>query len=213
MNEFRLVDIIYKQRIEETIKRINKKLDNELYVTDLVYCPLKYRYQKLYKELTIASAINPATLLGEFTHHGIEKMLIEILGLDNVKTEVEYEKSVEVEGTLYIIKGRIDAIIGDYVVEIKTSRSDTSIPQNHHILQTRLYLWLTGYKKALLLYVTANRIAEFIVDKPATDIEVSDLVREIKAGAPAPRYSWECRYCIYSALCPNKRTFIGVTET
>ncbi|MEM1526049.1 MAG: PD-(D/E)XK nuclease family protein [Ignisphaera sp.] len=212
MSEFKLVDIIYRHRIEETVKRIDKKLDNEFYITDLVYCPLKYKYQKLYKELTIASAINPTTLLGEFAHHGIEKMLIEILGPDSVKTEVETEKSIEVEGILYIIRGRVDALIGDYIVEIKTSKSDASIPQNHHILQTRLYLWLTGYRKALLLYVTANRIAEFVIDKPATDGEVSDLVRGIIVGAPAPRYSWECRYCPYSVLCPDKRIFVGVTE-
>lgn len=212
MSEFRLVDIIYRHRIEETVKRIDKKLDNEFYVTDLVYCPLKYRYQKLYKELTIASAINPTTLLGEFAHHGIEKILIEILGSDSVKTEVECEKSIEVEGALYIIRGRVDALIGDYVVEIKTSKSDVSIPQNHHILQTRLYLWLTNYKKALLLYVTANRITEFVIDKPATDGEVSDLIRGTIAGAPAPRYSWECKYCTYSVLCSSKRITIGVTE-
>ncbi|MEM0370990.1 MAG: CRISPR-associated protein Cas4 [Ignisphaera sp.] len=205
MSNLSIVDIIYKWRITENMKRIEKKLDNELYVTDLVYCPMKYRYQKIYKELAISSAVNPTTILGEFSHYGVEKFLIETLGHDNIKTEVEYEKSIDVDGITYIISGRIDVIVGDYIVEIKTSRFDISIPQNHHVLQTRIYLWLTGFKKALLLYITSSRVAEYVVDKPVTEGEVSDLIRSTLSGSPAPRYLWECSYCAYSILCPNKK--------
>lgn len=204
MNDFRLVELVYRWRIDEASKRLEKKLDNEFYVTDLVYCPLKYRYQKLYRELAVISAISPAAILGELAHYGLEKVLVDLLGEGNVKTEVEYEKHVEVENTMYIVKGRVDAVIGDYIVEIKTGRSDISIPQSHHILQTRIYLWLTGFRKALLLYVTQNRIAEYLVDTPASDGEISDLVRGILTGLPAPRYAWECDYCTYSTLCPSK---------
>lgn len=204
MSKLRLVDLVYRWRISETSKRLEKKLDNEFYVTDLVYCPLKYRYQKLYRELTLSAAISPVTILGEFTHYGIEKVLSEMLGFDSVKLEVDYEKDIEVEDTLYIVKGRIDAVIGDTIVEIKTSRSDISIPQNHHVLQTRIYLWLSGYKNALLLYITPSRITEFPINKPATDDEVINLIKETLTCTHTPRYSWECGYCIYSVLCPSK---------
>lgn len=205
MDRLQLTELIYRWRINNTIKRLEEKLDNEFYVTDLIYCPLKYKYQKLYKELTIASAVSPITMLGEFAHYGIEKILIDIFGVDNIKTEVKCEKGIEVDGMAYTIKGRIDAVIGDYIVEIKTGRSNTSIPQQHHIMQTRIYLWLIGYKKALLLYITANRITEYFIDKPATDGEIIDLIRSTISGAPAPRYQWECNYCTYSLLCPDKK--------
>ncbi|MCC6017092.1 MAG: CRISPR-associated protein Cas4 [Desulfurococcaceae archaeon] len=206
MNMISIVDKLYRWRIDEAVKKLESKLDNEFYVTDLIYCPLKYRYQKMYKELTISSAINPTTLLGELTHYGVEKILIDLFGPENVKLEVDYEKGIEVDGVLYIVKGRIDAIIGDWVIEVKTSRSDISIPQNHHVMQTRIYLWLTGFNKALLLYITSNRVAEYIVDKPASDGEIADLLRSTITGAPAPRYPWECRYCTYSTLCPYKKS-------
>lgn len=205
MSKIKLIDILYRWRIGETVKRLEQKIDNEFYVTDLVYCPLKYRYQKIYKELTISSSINPATLLGELTHYGVEKLLIDLLGVDNVRPEVEYEKGLEVDGTLYIVKGRVDAVIGDVIVEIKTSRSDVSIPQTHHITQTRIYLWLTGLSTALLLYITPSRIAEFEISNPASDGEVVDLIRSTLAGTPAPRYLWECRYCAYATLCSSKK--------
>lgn len=205
MDELRIVDLLYRWKISEAVKRLDKRLENEFYVTDLIYCPLKHRYQKLYKELAISSSIIPTAILGEFTHYGVEKILIDIFGTDKVKIEVECEKDINVDGVVYNVKGRIDAVVGDYIIEIKTARSDVSIPISHHILQTRIYMWLMGYQKALLLYVTASRIAEYIIDKPASDVEVAELIRSTLSGVPAPRYPWECRYCIYSMLCPSKK--------
>ena len=206
MSSFSIVDLIYRWRTAETKDKIERKLDNEFYVTDLIYCPLKYWYQKQYRELTIAASINPTTILGEVAHYGIEKLLLDILGAENVKTEVEFEREVDVDKTVYIVKGRVDAIVGDYIVEIKTGRADASIPYSHHVMQVRIYLWISGFRKALLLYLTANRIAEFEIDTPATEGEVSDLIRSILARSPAPRYQWECAFCIYAQLCPRKTT-------
>jgi len=203
--EFDITALIYSWRIEEAKKKLEEKLENEIYVTDLVYCPLKYYFQKKFREITLAESFNPVTIYGEVVHVGIEEVLKEILGSNNVKTEVEYEKNIEVEGKSYIVKGRVDAIIGDYLIEIKSSRSDANIPHKHHIQQLRLYLWLTGFKKALLLYITPNRISQYFVTEPASDGEVSDLIRSLLAQSPAPRYSWECTYCPFSIVCSNKR--------
>ena len=130
--------------------------------------------------------------------------LVETFGSEAVKTEVEYEREVIVDNVSYIVKGRIDAIVGDNVVEIKTSRSDINIPHPHHVQQVRVYLWLTGLRRGLLVYLTPERIAEFYIETPASDGEIIDLIRSIIAGEPAPRYSWECNYCAYSSLCPRK---------
>lgn len=206
MSNFDIVNLVYGWRIEEARKRLEKKLENEIYVTDLIYCPLKYHYQRMYKEIAIANAFDPITISGELIHLGIGKLLEDLLGKDNVRLEVEYEKEVVVDGVTYIVKGRVDAVIGDWLVEIKSSRSDLNIPHQHHILQTRLYLWLTGLRKAILLYITQNRLSQYFIEDPVSDGEVADLIRSILSLKPAPRYSWECSYCPYAILCSNKKT-------
>ncbi len=200
----RIAELLYRWRIEEARKRMESKGDNELYVTDLVLCPLKPKYQRIYGELALAHSFSPLALLGEFAHIGIEKVLREILGEDVVKVEVEFERGIEVEGKGFVIKGRIDAIVGDTVLEIKTTRSDANIPYQHHIQQLRIYLWLTGFNKGLLLYVTPERLVEFPVQNPASDGEIVDAVRSVLVGEPAPRYPWECQYCPYAQLCPKR---------
>jgi len=204
--EAMLVPLLYRWKIEEYRKRAERKLENELYVTDLIYCPLKVRFSKIYQELALGTVFEPRALIGDFIHKGIERTLAEILGEANVKSEVEYEKDIVVDGTTFIVKGRIDVILGDTVVEIKSSRSDISLPHPHHVQQLRIYLWLTGMKRGLLLYVTDERLAEFFVEDPASDGEVSDLIRSVLTGRPAPRYSWECRYCPFSSVCSSKIT-------
>ncbi|MEM0026609.1 MAG: CRISPR-associated protein Cas4 [Ignisphaera sp.] len=206
MSNFDIVNLVYGWRIEEARKKLEKKLENEIYITDLIYCPLKYHYQRMYKEIAIANAFDPITISGELIHLGIGKVLADLLGKDNVKLEVEYEKEMVIDGATYIVKGRVDAVVGDWLVEIKSSRSDLSIPHQHHTLQVRLYLWLTGLRKAVLLYITQNRISQYFIEDPVSDGEVADLIRSILSLKPAPRYSWECSYCQYAILCPNKKT-------
>jgi len=200
----RVAELLYRWRIEEARKRLEEKGENEIYVTELVLCPLKPRFQRMYRELALAHSFSPLALLGEFAHIGIERVLREILGEDVVKVEVEYERGVEVDGRSYVIKGRVDAIVGDTVLEIKTSRSDANIPYQHHVQQLRIYLWLTGFSKGLLLYVTPERLVEYPVTDPASDGEILDAVRSIEVGEPAPRYPWECQYCPYAQLCPRR---------
>jgi len=200
----RISELIYRWRIEEARKRIESRREDEVYVTDLVLCPLKPRFQRIYKEIALAYSFSPVTAMGDFVHMGLERLLQEILGEESVKTEVEYEKPIEVEGRSYTVKGRVDAVVGDTVLEIKTSRSDANIPYQHHVQQLRIYLWLTDMSKGLLLYITPERIAEFPVLNPASDGEVADLVRSIIVGEPAPRYPWECARCPYAQLCPRR---------
>jgi len=198
----RIAELLYRWRIEEARKRMEERGENELYATELVLCPLKPRFFKMYRELALAHSFSPIALLGEFAHMGLERVLQEILGEDSVRVEVEYERGVEVDGRSYVVKGRVDAIVGDTVLEIKTSRSDASIPYQHHIQQLRIYLWLIS--KGLLLYVTPERLVEFPVTDPASDEEVIDAIRSIVSGEPAPRYPWECQYCPYAQLCPKR---------
>lgn len=198
-----IIELLYRWRVSDSARHAGERKPNELYVTDLVYCPLRYRYQAEYRELALASSFSPATLLGTLAHSGFGRVLEELFG-DKVRLEVDYGKSVKVDGDLYVVVGRVDAVVGDTVVEFKTARSDASIPQEQHVLQVRVYLWLTGLRKGIILYATPDRVAEYEVQDPATDEEVARLVRETVTGRPAPRYQWECRYCAFSVICPRK---------
>ena len=200
----RIAELLYRWKIEDARRRLESKAENELYVTDLVLCPLKPKFQRMYRELALAHSFAPLALMGEFAHMGLERVLQEILGEDVVKVEVEYERDIAVNGRSYVIKGRIDAIVGDTVLEIKTGRSDANIPHQHHVQQVRLYLWLTGLRKGVLLYVTPERLVEYPITDPASDGEVMDAVRSVLSGEPAPRYQWECQYCPYAQLCPKR---------
>jgi CRISPR-associated exonuclease Cas4 len=104
-----------------------------------------------------------------------------------------------------VVKGRADAIVtardgARYGVEIKTSRSDLSLPMEHHLDQVRIYNLLFNLERSYLLYVTPERIAQYEVSERASVEEVARRILEAKS----PRYPWECRYCPFAVLCPSK---------
>ena len=204
MVELRIVENLYRWKVEEYRERVEKKLENEIYVTELLLCPLKSRLAKQYPELALSRVFDPPLFIGDMVHRGLQQTLKEIFGEENVEVEVEVEREVAVDGQSYVIRGRIDAVIGDTVVEIKSGRSDVGIPHKHHVDQLRLYMWMRGAAKGLLLYVTNDRITEYPVEQPMSDGEVMDLVRSFLKGEPAPRYPWECNYCPFAVVCPRR---------
>ena len=105
----------------------------------------------------------------------------------------------------YVVKGRVDAWnpVSREVVEIKTARSSHGVPHEHHILQLQIYMEILGVDKGLLVYITPDRLLEYTVLKASVDIE--GFVRELVGDSVHPRWDWECRYCVYSKLCPYRR--------
>jgi len=202
-----IVEFLYKKKLEDYYSHV--KEENVFYVTDLIRCPLKVKFEREYKELALSEVFTPAGILGELVHRGLESIL-KIEGY-KAEVEVEKEKSVEVEGRNYIIRGRADVILRreenineGLIIEIKTARRDEGIPQKHHMMQLRLYLWLFEFNKGVLLYITPDRITEYLVEGALDTATVIRLVEENIRLSPAPRYVWECSYCIFSKLCPNK---------
>ena len=196
-----IVEKILKAKIDEYFS--HQREENMLYVTDLVRCSMILKYEQEYKDLAIINSINASAIMGNFVHEGLEGFLKNVFS--NVQTEVELVKEIVVEGKTLKIKGRADAIIevnGEkVVVEIKSSRTDKGIPHEHHIIQLKIYLWMTGIKKGLLVYITPDRIAEYPVDEPLDDAEVAKLAEETLKLLKAPRYAWECKYCVFAKVC------------
>jgi len=84
------------------------------------------------------------------------------------------------------------------VIEIKyASDIRGNEPYEHHILQLRLYLWLTEYEEGRLIYITPNRLIEFKITEKMTDDEVLMMLDTWQS----PEWSWECDYCRFYSIC------------
>jgi len=180
------------RRIDESHEHIKQKADNEVWITDLTECPKKAEFRVKMPDYNLPT---PSTIVGDFVHVGVLLWLREFY-----EAEIEKEITKEIDG--WTIKGRIDAILEEgIVVEIKFMRASperTALP--HHVEQLRLYLWLTGLEKGVLLYVTPDGIYEHVITTPLKDEQVRMLLREEQT----PRWDWECQYCSWSSFCEKK---------
>nr|WP_234097619.1 CRISPR-associated protein Cas4 [Sulfolobus islandicus] len=194
-----IIEELFKEKISEA--KQHQRNEGEVYVTDLVRCPLKAKYELLYPELKDAEAYTPSFILGDLVHKGLEEFLKEKF---NAELEVEGAKQLQIDGKTITLKGRADALTNDYVIEIKSSRADRGLPHEHHILQLRLYLWLFNKSKGVLVYITPDRITEYEINNPPDEAEVLELVEDFMKAKNAPKFKWECGYCTFSVLCPRR---------
>lgn len=205
MSSIDIVEKIYSWRKSE--KEKHKREPDTYYVTDLVRCPLKREYELMYPELSAYELMYPPYVVGDLLHMGLQRILQEIFG-EKILIEVESEKKVALpDGSIVKIRGRSDGIITldnnrKIGVEIKSSKSDYGLPMDHHIDQAKIYNWLFDLEETILIYVTYDRVAQYIIrDKVSED----EIISRIKYST-APRYPWECSYCAYSVICPFKKT-------
>lgn len=191
-----ITELIYGKIIQEQLRKLSElKSPNVIYVTDLVSCTYKYHLRRRFPELTIV--FEPAAVLGDLTHLGLEKILVE----KGIRVEVDVLKHVQVGNETYLVKGRADAIDESkgLVIEIKTSRSALNLPRDHHVKQLNLYLEITGFNNGIIVYVTPEKILEYEINRQPVKIE--DEVLELLNNKHHPRYNWECNYCMYKKIC------------
>ncbi|AWR97499.1 CRISPR-associated protein Cas4 [Acidianus sulfidivorans JP7] len=202
-----ITEYLTKLKLQDYLSHQKEK--DTLYVTDLLRCPLKIHFEEKYKELAISEVYTPSTILGDLVHKGLESL--DKIDEYKVNAEVDGKKEIQLleENRKITIKGRADIILDNgnekIIVEIKSARADKGIPHKHHIMQLQAYLWLFNISKGILLYVTPDRITEFDVKQPLDDASIIKLVQENFALSPSPRFPWECKYCVFSVLCPNKK--------
>lgn len=191
-----ITELIYSRIIQEQLKRLNElKSPNIIYVTDLVSCTYKYHLRKKFPELTIV--FEPATILGDLTHLGLEKILME----KGIKVEVDVLKYIQIGNEIYLVKGRIDAIdeFRKLIIEVKTSRTSLNLPRDHHVKQLNLYLEITGFNNGILIYITPEKILEYEITRQPINLE--NEVLDLLNNKHHPRYTWECNYCSYRKIC------------
>ncbi len=185
-----IIKILYDLEKEEREKHERK--DGIIYVTDLVSCPLKPEFERKFPELK--TLLEPALTLGNLVHLAIEKILQE-----KCNAQIEVEKEAKIGE--YVIKGRIDAIVGNIGVEIKYSRTDNYIPYDHHITQVKIYNWLFNLDKTILFYITPDRLAQYEIVDRAGEKYILTLIED----RSIPRYDWECSRCPFAKICHMKK--------
>jgi len=196
----RILHILYKKFMSEQTSRLNELTDpSVVYVTDLVSCHHKYHLRKLYPELSIS--FEPSAVMGNLVHAGVESIILEY----GFKPEFQLEKHIELNGRVYVLKGRVDAFNPETreVLEIKSVKNLQGEPYEHHVHQLNIYLNLLDSPKGYLLYISHDKIFEYTVRPFPIDVEgeLASLLRDERH----PRYAWECRYCPFRKICPYRR--------
>ena len=156
------------------------RAENEVYVTDLTRCAIKRYFEERY-------SVPPSTeaVVGKLLHNGFSSFVRQVE--PEAQFEVSYKK--EIDGV--IIKGRVDVDLGPELWELKTGRdAPKDEPSEHHLLQCRIYLWLTDKALVRLIYITLNQFREFEIVDPCTDEEMRGLLKDRKS----PMFTWECDY-------------------
>lgn len=210
MTSLDLIELLYAYFKQERAKHAREP--SVYWVTDLVSCSLKRCFALKYPELELAEFFKPVAVLGSLVHAGWGQIIGNILEGEGVRVELEVESSLEVDlesivpgSGKVVVKGRADTLVimrdgSRYGIEVKTSRSDLSLPMEHHVDQVRLYNLLFNLEKSYLLYVTPERIAQYEIAERASEEEIVKRILDMKA----PRYAWECKYCPFAVLCPSK---------
>ena len=172
---------------------------NTIYVTEVSCCIRKSWYIRALNE-----PLSPETVvimvLGDAVHYIMRDMLS--LG--------ESEKRFEKQVGDFKIAGRVDKILGNIVVEFKTTSQIPQKPYEHHIDQLQLYLWLSDLNIGYLVYVDKRRgkVKAFKVTRNDERIKrlllkAKKLYSSLKTGMPPepdPK-PWECEYCQFKELC------------
>lgn len=171
---------------------------NVVRVTELVQCLLKSWLERVHGYLPSDKKL-VVLVLGDDVHYLMNARFP--LGEGEVRVEREY-RGVK-------IRGRVDRILGDAILEFKTASRVPLSPLNHHVDQLQLYLWLTGKEKGFVVYVSKvngdvrafevvrdeERISE-LLDRALT------LSKCLKEGVrPKAEPGWLCKFCEYKNKC------------
>ncbi|CAQ58450.1 CRISPR/Cas system associated [Stygiolobus rod-shaped virus] len=119
--------------------------------------------------------VSEAMETGVVYHEAIEQKL-----RDELKCETEKEIQGELNGIK--ISGRIDAICGNDLLEIKTVSIFVNIPKSYHIDQATVYWLLTNKQYNIyLIYIKRNdlQIREIMLDKSVLEAHIPNIMKFI----------------------------------
>ncbi len=188
----------YHERHEKLRKKLNSGVDHFYFVHELCQCRRKERMRTLYPELYAAQVYEPAIMLGELVHLGVETLTHsekEVVKVKDIKTSIG---TARIAGTIDIYYPEEGVAVDvKYVRKLKANAI-----MEHHKLQVSLYAWLANAKYGEIWYITPEGIRTYGPIKPANENTAKHLIEYPKT----PMWpKWECKYCPYTKICPENR--------
>jgi len=169
--------------------------ENSYAVYEVLECKAKVEFTRSLPYTIVSTFMSPSSIIGLLVHEGFGSIFSDVC---STYCKV-YSKEVEVDGVKYVINGWPDYYDGYRVIELKYTSHPVKEPENRHIQQVRMYLWLTEARKGYLLYITPRKVYEFEIDNPMTNEEVVELIK----NWTSPRDPSECTQCIFRSVCPH----------
>jgi len=160
------------------------------------------------------------TEVGKILHENLFSKIFERTKLDIIK---EYEIEVIIPYLKYPIHGKIDYIIDDVLIEIKTTQGKGITNKNfgikyqgakeEHKIQLAYYLTHTVHEKAFFIYFGRDNFYRTQIELECIDYDwelaykrwqhLEECVE--KATIPKPDYTdiskYPCSWCVYNKLC------------
>ncbi len=168
--------------------------ENQFAVYEVLECKSKVMFTRSLPYTIVNTIISPSSIIGMLLHEGFGVVFSEeYAGYCKI-----YSKEVEVDGVKYVINGWPDYYDGRKIIELKYTGHPVKEPEQKHVQQVRMYMWLTGAKIGYLLYITPRKVYEFEITDPMTDTEVVELLR----NWTSPRDPSECSQCMFRSVCP-----------
>lgn len=192
-----IIPILYRSEWERQKERWESYRNGIIHITDLVRCKERLR---LLQEYPMLYKLEPYYLLANLLHEGTELRLSRLM---KCKTELDYDGPFTKTIGEFTLTGKPDIIMDDgTVVDLKFPRDvKNNQPNEHHVMQVRLYLWLLDKEKGKLVYLTPNKSVEFEIEGKPDDDEVLLIIDQWTS----PRWDWECSYCEFSCVCSKSK--------
>ena len=197
-----MIDSSYfnKLLLRAAMRQLRVSDSSEIYVSEASSpCLRMHYYNRTVKRLPSPS--EALKTLGSEAH----RLLQEELRLEGWDVEVSIEKPLDG----FVLKGRVDALKDNVVLELKTVNGLPSQPYDSHVMQLQAYLALMHARKGFLVYMdrASGRISVFKVKPdPRTMKHLVERARKLfhslKHHSPPEREmgAW-CAYCNHKLRC------------
>ncbi|RLE85690.1 MAG: hypothetical protein DRJ41_00680 [Thermoprotei archaeon] len=195
----KLVVEIIKSAIIKNVKKEYTLDKNKIFVTEVTGCIRQSFFNRIFLgELNYNAAFR--ILRGVLLHEWLAEKLP--IGLDEVRNRDQLRGEIDL-GNGAMLVGRADYLIGDYIVELKTtSRRKLEKPLDEHVKQVMLYMHMFNKEKGIIIYLHDNgNITSFTINKE--DDLIKELIEKarklfssLKSGhAPKAEIGQYCRWC------------------
>jgi len=210
-------------------------------ITSLIYCPLKWEYRQRYPDLKVQKVeiddgfswelLVKEGLKAKYGEEAIEEEKVLVYETEDFCIEGHLDVYVKPQKTgielkhtkLTVVDFPVDTDMED-IIGGDNPLSERIPVSEHYLLQARVELFLLRREipdATLRLWIKttlkgSNRkhkkvVFEKLITKPATEKEVRELIERFR-NDKSPRFSWECRYCLYKKVCDCYKKRNGIEE-